>query len=155
MVAASWIMAEYMKLPANGPSQFIPLLLFAVGLAFAILRYHHNLPGAQPFKEYFSEGFKMFIIVTLLMVIYTFAYHKFNPQVIDDFLRENNALLLKEGTRTPEEIAKFDKDFRSSFMPSLIAFTTIKFLVMGSLISLVFAAFLSSKRKSEMSPARP
>jgi len=102
----------------------------------------------EKFKDYFSEGFKAFIVVVLLMVIYTFIFVKINPQIIGNFVEENNKLLAAEGNRTQAEILDNATKIKSLFLLTMVMGATITYLFIGALVSLVMAGFLSQKNVS-------
>jgi hypothetical protein len=136
------------KLPENGKSQYVILVMFIIGILWTMIEFHVRQTTTPKFKEYFSEGFKSFIVVTLLMVIYAFIFYKFNPQIMEKGIEENNALIAREGNRTATEIAENANKLRSIFMPMMLFITTMKFLILGTLITVVSAGFMSQKSAS-------
>ena len=98
------------------------------------------------FKDFFSAGFKMFVIVTLIMVFFVLIFFYLNPQITDTRLAENNKLLLSEGNYTPAEIDKNANQMKRIFIPMMLGITTFMYLFLGALITAITAAFLSSKK---------
>ena len=78
--------------------------------------------------------------------IYTFVFYKMNPQILEKGIVDNNILIQKEGNRTAIEIQDNANKMRSIFMPMMLSINTIKYLFLGSLISVVSAGFLSQKK---------
>lgn len=146
MVTVSLIMFYGLKWPVTGQNQFAVLLIFTIGIIASLFIFKARQPGDHTFKEYFSEGFKTFIIVAFIMVVYTFVFYKMNPQILEDTIKENNALIVKEGDHTPAEISANADKLRSIFMPMMLTINTIKYLLLGAIISAVGAGFLSQKR---------
>ncbi|MFC4261364.1 DUF4199 domain-containing protein [Ferruginibacter yonginensis] len=147
MVAASLILFYPLHLPVTGSNQYIILSLLTMGVLVSLVLYskqpHENTPT---FKDYFTEGFKTFIVVVLIMAIYTFVFYKFNTQILETAIKESNELIIKQGDKTPAEIEANAQKLRSIFMPMMITVTTIKFLIIGALVSVVGAGFLSQKK---------
>jgi hypothetical protein len=134
------------KLPENGSNQYAVLLLFIAGVIWALVDYKRKAATTAGFKDYFNEGFRAFIVVTLLMVVYTFVFYKLNPQILENAIKENNTLVMKEGNRTAAEIDANSDKLRSIFMPMMLIITTIKFLILGALVAVIGAGFLSQNQ---------
>lgn len=145
IIIVSLILFYIFKLPENGKSQYVILVSFIIGLLWTMIDFHRSQTASTKFKEYFTEGFKMFIVVTLLMVVYTFIFHTLNPQIMEKGIEENNALIAREGNRTAAEISENANKLRSIFMPMMLFLTTMKFLILGTLVTVVTAGFLSQQ----------
>ena len=89
-----------------------------------------------------------FIVVTLVTTFYTFVFYKLNPQLCEKGIIENNQLILKQGNKTPTEINENSEQFRSIFIPMMLAVNIFTYLFLGAIISLVSAGFLSKKNNS-------
>jgi hypothetical protein len=147
LIAASLITYYPMHLPENGNSQFAILSLFTMGLIWVLLDKKKHSGDFQPsLKAYFSEGFKAFMVIALLMAVYTFIFYKLNPQIVEKGIAENNVLIRTQGNKTDAEIHENANKLRSIFMPMMLMLNTIKFLFLGSLISLTIGGLLSQKK---------
>lgn len=146
MIASSLYLFYGAGLLPNGRNQYIPLTIYVAGIVWSLLAFKNNVSEYQPFKRYFSEGFKTFIVVTFFMAVYTFFFYKLNTQILENTIVENNALILKEGDHTPAEIAANSDKLRDIFMPMMITINTIKYLFTGALVTVIGAALLSQKK---------
>ena len=144
LIASSLITFYLLKMSERGESQYITLSIFIAGIVWVLYTFKQKNPGSS-FKAFFSEGFKSFIVVTFIMVLYTFVFYKFNPQILDNAILENNAIIQTDGNRTAMEIAENTKKIRNIFMPMMLSINTIKYLILGSLISVVCGGFFSQK----------
>ena len=146
LIAASLITFYLMNLPENGNSQYAILSIFTIGLIWVLLDKKKYCGEIQPsLKDYFSEGFKAFIVIALLMAVYTFIFYKLNPQIMEKGIAENNELIRAQGNKTDAEIQENANKLRNIFMPMMLMLNTIKFLFLGSLISLTMGGLLSRK----------
>ena len=147
LIAASLITYYPMHLPENGNSQYAILFLFTMGLIWVLLDKKKQSKETQSsLKAYFSEGFKAFIVIALLMAVYTFIFYKINPQIVENGITENNVLIRAQGNKTDAEIQENANKLRSVFMQMMLMLNTIKFLFLGSLISLTIGGLLSQKK---------
>ncbi len=144
LIASSLITFYPLQMSERGQSQYITLSIFIAGLVWVLYSFKQKNPSSS-FKAYFNEGFKCFIVVTLLMVLHTFVFYKLNPQILENAIQENNAIIQNGGNRTAMEIAENTKKIRNIFMPMMLSINTIKYLILGSLISVVCGGFFSQK----------
>lgn len=147
MVTLSLFFFYKMHFEPTGPNQMWVIILFIAGIIWSLLDFHHSpLANAAKFKDYFSQGFKTFIIVTLLMVLYTGIFYKFNPAILEAVIVKNEAMILEMGDKTPAEISENSAKLRSIFMPMTISLTTVTYLIFGAITTLVGSLFLKNAR---------
>ena len=145
MILASLFFYYVLKLPVNSYSQFVIWAIYMAGVVVSLLHFQKYTDQPKTLKNYFSQAFKCFIVITLLMAIYTFIFYKINPQILETAIAENNQLILAEGNRTPMEIAENEKKLRDIYIPMMLAVHTVKNLILGAFTGIVGAAFLSNK----------
>ena len=144
MVITALLLFYVFKLPAIGTGQYLVWAIYTAGIIWALM--NHKQGVEQTFKAYFSEGFKAFIVAVLLIIVYTFIFYKMNPQIVEKMISDNNALIVKEGNHTPAEMQENADKFRSIFIPGILMTNTLIYLVIGALVSVIGAGFLSQKK---------
>ncbi len=146
MVAASLTLFYVFHFPENGKNQYFIYGIYAIGILAGLFLFHQTNREDSSFKNYFSEGFKVFVVVTLIMAVFTFIFYKMNPQILENALVEINSYNAKDADKTPAEVTANAEKLRGIFIPMMIATTTVKNLVLGTLITIVAAGFLSQKK---------
>ena len=146
MVAMALFFFYVLKKPIESNVQYIIYGIYSAGIIWAVLDFKKTAAGSEKFKDYFAAGFKMFVIVTLIMVLFVFIFFYFNPQISDAKFTENTKLLLQEGNHTPAEIEKNSAQMKSIFLPMMLGITTFAYLFLGALITSLTAAFVSQKK---------
>jgi hypothetical protein len=131
-------------MPDNGSSQYIIFFVFIVGLLLGLFQYRQLNLGTG-FKQLFGEGFKIFVVVAFFMVIYSWIFYKYNPQILEEAIKFNEELIIKAGNKTMPEIQDNTKKLRQIFIPMMLAFNTIKYLLMGTLVTVVASGFWGKK----------
>lgn len=132
-------------MPDNGSSQYIIFFVFIVGLLLGLFHYRQlNLDAG--FKQLFGEGFKIYVVVAFFMVIYSWIFYKYNPQILEEAITFNEELIIKQGNKTMPEIMDNTKKLRQIFIPMMLAFNTIKYLFMGTLVTVVALGFRGKKQ---------
>jgi len=146
MVALSLFFFYVLKQPLESNYQYMIYLVYIAGIIWCLVDFKKQAGDTPSFKTFFSTGFKMFVIVTLLMVLFVFIFFYLNPEVRDDKFAENNRLLLLEGNHTPAEIEKNSEAMKRIFLPMMLGITTFIYLFLGSLITAITSGFLSQKK---------
>ncbi len=148
MITVALISFYGLKLPVQNNYLFLIYSIYAIGIVWSIFTFSKDANSNTKFKEYFSEGFKTFVVVTLLMVVYTILFYKFNHHLIEAEITLNSQLGLKEGNRTPVEIEANAKQMRSIFMTMTTAMVTIMYLFLGALLSAVTSGVIMQMKKN-------
>ncbi|MEO6254569.1 MAG: DUF4199 domain-containing protein [Ferruginibacter sp.] len=146
MIISALFCFYVLKQPFESKYQYIGYFLYAAGIIWCLTAHKKNAATTPAFKEFFSTGFKMFVIVTLIMVIFVFVFFYLHPEIRDAKFAENNKLLLQEGNHTPTEIEKNSDAMKRVFLPLMLGITTFYYLFLGSLITAITSAFLSQKK---------
>jgi uncharacterized membrane protein YbhN (UPF0104 family) len=129
----------------KGNIQFVHIGIFLSGIVWTILTANRSLssPGV---KTLFNECFKFLMVVTLIMSLYTFVFYKINPQILHQGLAENEKLIQKLGNKTAAEIVENNNKIKDIFIPMMIMFTVIRYLLLGSISSLCLAFFIEMRK---------
>jgi Protein of unknown function (DUF4199) len=146
MVASSLIMYYVLKLPETGATKYTAYSIYVLGIVASLYLYQTSKPSNNSFKDYFSEGFKTFVIVTLIMAVFTFVFYKLNPQILDNTLDQINKANSLDPNKTTAEVLENSNKIKGIFMPMTIAINTIIYMVLGALISVIGAAFFSQQQ---------
>ncbi len=142
----TWLLIAFyaLRLPMGGISLYISFGLYTAGMIWSLLACKMNTPEGT-FRTYFQEGFKTFIVVTLYLVTYIFLFYKFNPELIDQFIQENEALARQDPELTINEIKTNTEQIRKMYIPGSMFTYLIIHLLLGALITAVTGAFIQKK----------
>jgi hypothetical protein len=147
MVLVSLVLFYQFHYPDTGMVKYVCFSIYIVGIIVSLLIFKNN-NGDKEFKDYFSEGFKTFVVVTLLMAIFTFVFYKMNPQIFEKTIEEINKINSLDTNKTPAEVIENGNKIRNIRLPMTVAINTIMYMLMGALVSLIGAGFLSQKKMS-------
>ena len=145
IVAASCFSFYILNWSEKGNIQFINIGIFLSGLVLTIRSANQELSDPSV-KMLFNEGFKYFMLVTLVMSVFTFIFYQLNPQILEQVLKENELIIQKLGNKTPDEIKENNNKIVSIFMPMMIMFTVIRYLLLGSISTLCIAFFIQMRK---------
>lgn len=131
--------------PVKSKWQILIYITYAIGLIWVVAAARFQMQHSH-IKSLFSEGFKAFIVVTLVTTFFTFIFYKLNPQICEIGIAENNLLIMKQGNKTPAEIAENSEQFRSIFIPMMLATNIFIHLVIGAITSMICAGIFSKRQ---------
>jgi len=143
MIIASLISSEILKNPLESYFQFIIYFLFTGGILWSLIAQTKKNGNTISFKDYFSIGFKTFIVVTLLMAGFAYIYFSFHTEFRDNKIAENSQLLLLQGDHLPKEIEENANQLKKMFLPQIISSAVFSYLILGALITAITGGYLS------------
>lgn len=128
--------------------QYITYTTYVAGILWSIFSLKQQSGNSATFKQYFAEGFKCFIVVTLLMVLFTLFFILLHPE-----LKEQMAALLKTEYSKSKDLTPVDIENRIAaakkfFLPGYIMGAILGYLFIGVLVTAVAAGFLSAAPKA-------
>lgn len=136
-----------LKYPFNGTEQYVIYSVYTAGIIWSLYAFMQARTENKTFRDYFSTGFKTFIVATLLMVVFSFIFFSFDTTYRESGIAANNKLLLLEGNHTPAEIEGHTQQLRKIFIPMMLGITMFKYLILGALITALGAGFLSQRKQ--------
>lgn len=128
--------------------QYITYAIYVAGILWTLISFKKATGNDAAFKQYFSEAFKCFIVVALLMVVFTLIFLLLHPE-----MKEQMATLMKTELAKQKDITPLDMENRiatakKAFIPSLLIGAVFGYLAIGALISAVAGGFLVLQKKN-------
>lgn len=127
--------------------QYITYFTYIAGILWTLIIYKKSGEEIKTFKNYFTQGFKCFIVITFMMVVFTFIFLKSNPALKEEMANATRLELLKSGNKTPQEIDTMVMNAKEYFITMFISMAIFGYLLIGSLVTLIAAAFLSRQKQ--------
>jgi 4-hydroxybenzoate polyprenyltransferase len=136
----------YARQPFDSPAQYLVYLLYAAGIIWTLYDFSKSEENNNKFATFFLQGFKCFMVITLLMVIFTYVFNKMHPEFKDEMAKAYREELVKKGNSTPAEIADNIKKMNQYYLTMLISGAIFGYLLIGGAITAA-ASLLFMKRK--------
>lgn len=136
----------YTGQPFESPVQYLIYVLYAAGIVWSLYDFSGSAENTNTFGAYFLQGFKCFIVVTLLMVIFTFVFNKMHPEFKDQMGVAYTDELTKKGNSTPAEIKSNVEKMKGYYLTMLISGAIFGYLLIGAVITSL-SSFLFLRRK--------
>lgn len=106
-----------------------------------------NRKESQAFKDFFQIGFRHFILVTLLMALFSYLFIQLHPNLVEDSAIQLRKTLQNTNNRTPTEIERDVKLFIEGYPSAMVSRTIFGYLVVGSLVTAISSFLLTLQKK--------
>lgn len=136
----------YSGQPFDSPLQYLIYAVYAGGIIWTIYGFSRSEQNTNKFPGFFLQGFKCFIVITLLMVMFTFVFNKLHPEFKEDMVKAYRNELVKKGNSTPAEILKNIEQAKDYYLTMLISGAIFGYLLIGAVITAA-TSLLFMKRK--------
>lgn len=147
MMIALSLLFYYAKLPFDSPFQYIVYLAYAFGIVWTLYDFNKSGEHQGKFGEFFLQGFKCFIVVTLLMVLFTAVFNMMHPEFKEEMAQAYKEDLIKKGNTTPAELETIVKKAKDFYIVMLISGAIFGYLIIGAVVTLV-STLMYTRRKS-------
>ena len=143
MMTISWLgFVNFISNPTN--TQLLIYGLYALSTWF--LLFFSRIQG-QAFKDFFQIGFRHFMLVTLLMALFTYFFIQQHPNLVLESVNQLRVTLQNSNNRTPAEIEKDVKLFIEGYATAMVSRTIFGYLVTGSLVTAISSFLLTLQKK--------
>ena len=134
--------------PEKSALNFIGFGILGLAIVIAINNYVKDASNTISFGKLFNKGFKVFVVITLFMAIYTFLFYKTQPQLVVEMAENTKKeMLATSKDRTPNEIDKMAADYKNQ-LPLFSSYSAIfQYLLIGSIVTFVVSGTTLLKKK--------
>jgi len=145
MIAIS-LAIYYSKASGTSAVGYIIYVVYAAGIIWTLVDFSKQHPDKRQFSTLFSQGFRCFIIIALLMVAFTGIMFQLHPEWADEAAVLYREDLVKQGNKTPVEIDQMVATGKKQFALSNIASAIFGYLITGALMTAVASGFLLRRK---------
>ena len=143
MMAISWL-GFLNDIPNPTTAQLLVYGFYALSTWFLLF---FNRSESQAFKDFFQIGFRHFILVTLLMALFSYFFIQLHPNLIEDSAKQLRLAIQASNNRTPAEIERDVKLFIEGYPTAMVSRTIFGYLVVGSLVTAISSFLLTLQKK--------
>ncbi len=129
----------FANLDINGPIKWVGYVVFIGGIIWSVMSYGKQISYNATFGNYFSHGFKVAAIVTVILIIYVVIFNLLFPDFKEMAIEEARKSMMKKNL-TPDQINQGLDVTRKFFMVFVIGGTLIGYLLFGAISALIGAA---------------
>jgi len=146
LMAVTSFLAFYTKLPADSALHYSIYIVFAVGIIWTLISYSRSSSFTGAFAELFGQGFRCFIVATLIMVAFTAIFNIMHPEFAEEAAQYNREEFIKMGNKTPAEIDTLVAQSKKQYITLIISSTVFGYLILGSVVTAAGSAVLMRRK---------
>jgi predicted PurR-regulated permease PerM len=136
----------YTNMPADSPFQYLVYALYALGIVWTIVAYRQSAAFTGKFGDAFSQGFRCFIVVTLLMVLFTFAFNKMHPEFAAESAQLYKEQQLKEKNKLLPDIEAGVARYKKGYTMALVYGSIFGYLIIGAGVTAAVSALITRRK---------
>ncbi len=121
--------------------QYITYAVYVAAILWALYDFKNSAAENKSFKEYFSTGFRCFIVITFIMVLFTFIFTKVDPSMKEQMAVKYRADLAAKENYTNVEIEAMVQKAKDYFNIMLTSMAIFGYLVIGSMVTVIVSLF--------------
>jgi hypothetical protein len=138
MMVTALIIDHYFK-NNSGNLQYLTYLVYAAGIAWVMIPFAGANNFNPGFGQLFSAGFRCFIVVTLLMVVFTYVFLRLKPEIRQQAMAAFRNEWSKQPDLTPAEAEKNLTAATKYFDIMMISMAIFGYLFTGALLTALTA----------------
>lgn len=147
MVVAGLLLYAY-RVDETSGLQNIAYLIYGLGIVWALTDYVRWQAPAAKFGALFNQGFKCFVVVALVMTVFTLVFYKVNSQIVEErAVLTKQELLKSEKNRTPQEIDAMVENGKKNFAVVAASIAIFQYLFIGVVVTLATSGALYLRNK--------
>lgn len=140
------LITYYADMPASSPFQYLVYAVYGLGILWTLIAYRNSPAFTGKFGSNFNQGFRCFIVVTLIMVAFTGIFSKMHPEFAEESAKLYREEMLKKSTdKTPDEIEKDVARYKKGYTLALVSGSIFGYLIIGAAVTAAVSALLTRR----------
>lgn len=140
------LLLDSRKEAAGSRLQYLILILYAAGIIWSLVSFGIIEKTSRKFSSFFNQGFKCFIVVTLVMIAFTAVFIKMHPEYAVQEALLTKEYYIKQGDKTPTEIADLVDRAKKQYAITVISVSIFRYLIFGAIVTAGTAALLTRRK---------
>ena len=137
----------YSKMADPSVLQYLQFAIYAAGIIWCLIRYSRSSRYTGQFSELFGQGFRCFIIVTLIMVAFRGIFSLTHPEMAEEQSKYYREQLKAETSKTPAEKEAMIQSAKDHFATGNMYLAVFGYMIMGTVFTLAGATFIVIRKK--------
>ncbi len=126
--------------------QYLVYIIYALGIAWTVIDYRRSPAFTGTFGSIFGQGFKCFIVVSLLIAIFYGIFNYQHPEFAEETSLVFKEQLIKGKQKTPPEIETEVATFKKQYTLKLVSGAIFGYLIIGAGVTAAVSALLTKRK---------
>ncbi len=138
----------YAKVPGDSPIQYIAYIIYAGGIIWTLRDYSRSENFTGKFGDLFGQGFRCFVVVTLIMVAFTAIFVKMHPEMVEESAKAYKEYLVKQKDKLPNDIEAEVETYKKQYGTQVLSRSIFGYLVIGAVLTACTSVAYLIRRKN-------
>ena len=126
--------------------QYLIYAIYAAGVVWTLIAYRHSTSFTGTFGGLFNQGFRCFIVVTLIMVAFTGIFSKMHPEFAEESAKAYKEQLIAKKDKQLPEIESEVATYKKQYTLRLVSISIFGYLIIGAGVGAVTSALLTRRK---------
>lgn len=147
LMIAIALVTFYSNMPANSGFQYLVYAVYALGIVWTLVAYRLHGQYTGSFGDTFNQGFRCFIVVTLIMVLFTGLFSYLHPEFAEESSRYYREEMMKDKNNLPADIDSAVAKYKKNYTLTLVYGSIIGYLIIGAAVTAATSFIIINRRK--------
>lgn len=129
--------------------QYVVYAIYAVGIVWTLVAFRQTAAYTGTFGNLFNQGFRCFIVVTLIMAIFYGIFNYSHPEFAEESAKIYKEQLLaeKNSSKTPDEIEEAARSYKKGYNMTVVYGSIFGYLIIGIAVTAAISVFLIKRKE--------
>ena len=143
---AAFLGIYYAGKDADTRLQYLVYILYALGIAWTVIAWRQSSSFTGKFGDIFSQGFKCFIVVTLVIALFYGIFNYLHPEFRDEAAAAYQEQLVKQKDKLPPDIESEVATYKKQYTLRLVSSAIFGYLIIGAGVTAVLSVLLTRRK---------
>lgn len=135
---------------ADARLQYIVYAMYAVGIVWTLVSFRQTAAYTGTFGNLFNQGFRCFIVVTLLMALFYGIFNYIHPEFAEESAKDYKEQLeasVAKNERLPTEVESEVATYKKQYTLKLVSGAIFGYLIIGVVVTAAISVFLIKRKE--------
>jgi hypothetical protein len=146
LMIAIFIGIYYAGKHANPNLQYLVYITYILGIIWTVTSYSQSTSFVNKFGAVFNQGFRCFIVVTLLIALFYGIFNYLHPEFAEETSKAYREQLIDEKQTLSTDLDLKVETFKKQYITRLVSGAVFTYLIFGAVVTAAASAFLTRRK---------
>ncbi|MEO5945474.1 MAG: DUF4199 domain-containing protein [Chitinophagaceae bacterium] len=135
---------------ADARLQYAVYAIYAIGIVWTLVAFRQTAAYTGSFGNLFNQGFRCFIVVTLLMAVFYGVFNYIHPEFGEEsakIYKEQLEASVAKNERLPIEVESEVATYKKQYTLKLVSGAIFGYLIIGVAVTAAISVFLIKRKE--------
>lgn len=131
---------------ADSRLQYLVYITYILGIVWTVIIYSKSSNFIGKFGDIFNQGFRCFIVVTLVMAVFYGIFNYVHPEFAEETSKAYREQLIDEKQTLSTDLDSKVATFKKQYITRLVSGAVFTYLIFGAAVTAAASAFLIRRK---------